>query len=95
MLTPAPRPGSDEEWKALLHQLRAQPKTQPRPFFYARVQARLLAPVGAGSSWRWLRRPAYAAVLSAMILAISGDGSVATPLHATAFQGSQSAQPPR
>lgn len=88
----APRPGSEEEWKALLHQLRMQPKAQPRPFFYARVQARLLTAASAASPWRWLRRPAYAVVLSAMILAISGDGSVAATERPSS-QGNHPAQP--
>jgi hypothetical protein len=87
-----PRPGSEEEWEALMRQLRLQPKAQPRPFFYARVQARLLAPAGATSFWRWLWRPAYAAVLSAMIFAISGDGSGAATGATASFRGSHAAQ---
>ena len=87
----APRPGSEEEWEALMHQLRLQPKVQPRPFFYARIQARLLAPAGGPGCWHWLRRPAYAAVLSAMILAISGDNSAAATARISA-PGSQPAQ---
>jgi len=75
------RPGSDEEWQALLHQLRHQPQAQPQPFFYARVQARLSARQAAPRLLLpgWVRRPAYAALLGALLLAVSGDG---TALHA-------------
>lgn len=71
--------GSDEKWEALMHQLRQQPKATPRPFFYARVQARLLATAGAATPLLpdWLRRPAYALVLGALVLAVSGDGPAA------------------
>lgn len=70
-------PGSDAEWEALLAQLRQQPPAQPQPFFYTRVQARLqtrrAAPLGRLPGW--LRRPAYAALLGALVLAVSGDGA--------------------
>ncbi|MGY3089723.1 hypothetical protein ACVWYF_002771 [Hymenobacter sp. UYAg731] len=70
------RPGSDEEWEALMRQLRNQPVAQPRPFFYARVQARLIANAPGSRQWLpvWLRQPAYAALLGALVLALSGDG---------------------
>ena len=69
--------GSDEEWQALLRQLRRQPAPQPRPFFYARVQARLGARRQSALARLpgWLRRPAYAALLGVLILAVSGDGA--------------------
>jgi hypothetical protein len=69
------RPGSDKEWQELLHQLRHQPKPQPQPFFYARVHARLSAQRTTPLAWlpSWVRRPAYAALLGALILAVSGD----------------------
>lgn len=93
MPNPAVRPGSDEEWAALLHQLREQPKAQPRPFFYARVQARLAAP----APWvpGWVRRPAYVALLGLLMLAVSGDGA-ALPPAATAnpYSGDQSLSQP-
>ena len=71
------RPGSDAEWEALLAQLRQQPPAQPRPFFYARVQAHLQAQRAAQPAGLpgWLRRPAYAALLGALVLAVSGDGA--------------------
>ena len=86
MSDPTFRPGSDEEWQALLHRLRQQPKAQPQPFFYARVQARLLrqAATTAGLP-AWLRRPIYAAVLGALVLIVSGDnssGPVSSNAHA-------------
>ncbi len=72
------RPDPDEEWEALLRQLR-QPQAQPQPFFYARIQGRLLNKYTPATTWlpAWLRRPVYAAVLSALVLAVSGDGAVA------------------
>lgn len=85
MSKPVFRPGTDEEWAALLRQLRQQPPAQPQPFFYARVQARLAAkaPV-SGAGWRgWVRRPAYVALLGLLGLAMSGDGVVPAPAAAS------------
>ncbi len=87
-------PGSDAEWEALLHQLRRHPKAEPQPFFYARVHARLLANVDTAATWlpAWLRRPMYAAVLGALVLAMSGDGAVAAPastFHQASAPGQQ------
>ena len=77
MPNPDRYPGSEEEWQDLLTQLRRQPQPQPQPFFYARVQARLGArrPAPPAALPGWLRRPAYAALLGALILAVSGDGA--------------------
>ncbi len=68
-------PGADQEWHDLLNQLRRQPHPQPRPFFYARVQARLDARRAGPLPWLpgWLRRPAYAALLGALVLSLTGD----------------------
>lgn len=83
MSKPPLRPGSDEEWEALLHQLRQLPPAQPRPFFYARVRARLAAHPARPAAWYgWLdsvRRPAYVALLGLLGLAMSGDGVVLPP----------------
>ncbi|HEX8329837.1 MAG TPA: hypothetical protein VF629_20030 [Hymenobacter sp.] len=70
------RPDTDEAWHDLLGQLHRQPKAQPRPFFYGRVQARLAAKTSAEKDLlpAWLRRPAYAALLGALVLSLSGDG---------------------
>ncbi len=78
MSKPVPRPGSNEEWDALLHQLRQLPPAQPQPFFYARVRARLAAqePTARNGWLGWLRRPAYVALLGLLGLAMSGDGVV-------------------
>ncbi len=75
------RPGSGAEWDDLLRQLRQQPQVQPRPFFYARVQARLAARQAPTTTRlpAWARRPAYAALLGALVLAVSGDGSALRP----------------
>ena len=66
---------SDADWEAALRQLRAQPYPQPRPFFYGRVHARLVAGAAAPAHPlpAWLRRPAYAALLGALVLGLSGD----------------------
>ena len=73
----AVRPLSDEEWKDLMRQLHAQPQVRPRPFFYTRVYARLTADASAKSQplTAWLRRPAYAALLGALVMTLSGDGA--------------------
>ena len=77
----APRPVPDEEWDDLVRQLRPQPQSRPRPFFYARVQARLAADAAAKSQALpgWLRRPVYAALLGALVLSLSGDGVALRP----------------
>jgi len=66
-----------EEWSALLQQLRKQAAVHPQPFFYNRVQARLAARQGLAGSWLpgWARRPAYIALVSALLLVMSGDGA--------------------
>ena len=81
------RPDSDEEWEELLRRLRHQPKAQPKPFFYARVHARLVAEL-APAPWLpgWVRRPAYVALLGALVLAVSGDGAALRPAAAPAAQ---------
>ncbi|WP_460618384.1 hypothetical protein [Hymenobacter ruber] len=67
------RPEPDQEWEDLLGQLRTQPQAQPRPFFYSRVQARLSAQTRP--AWRpsWVRRPAFALLLGALVLLLGGD----------------------
>ena len=84
MLNSAPQPGSEEEWEALLRQLRQPATGSPSPFFYARVRARLESQANRPFSWLppWLRRPAYAALLGLLILAVSGDGAAAVHSHA-------------
>ena len=70
------RPDADEAWDDFLRQLPYQAQAQPRPFFYGRVQARLAAQTSAKKDWlpAWLRRPAYAVLLSALVFSLSGDG---------------------
>ena len=68
------RSRSDEDWEEALRQLRAQPQPRPQPFFYGRVHARLAASTAAPHPLpAWLRRPAYAALLGALVLGLSGD----------------------
>jgi hypothetical protein len=79
-------PGSDQdEWAALLEQLREHSTVHPQPFFYTRVQARLAARLEPVGAWlpRWARRPAYVALVSMLILAVSGDGAALRPAAAT------------
>ncbi len=72
---------SDEEWDTLVHQLQAQPHAGPRPFFYNRVHARLTADASGQRQTLpgWLRRPAYAALLGALVMTLSGDGAALRP----------------
>ncbi|MBH8557567.1 hypothetical protein [Hymenobacter negativus] len=66
-------PEGDAEWEGLLQQLRHQPLAQPRPFFYGRVQARLAAETSRAWLPGWMRRPAYAMLVGALVLVLSGD----------------------
>ena len=76
------RPSSDEEWEALMHQLHNQPKARLGPFFYTRLHARLATDTAAKSPLfpAWLRRPAYAALLGALFITLSGDGPALHPV---------------
>ena len=76
MTNPATRPPADEEWDNLLRQWRNQPQAQPRPFFYSRVRARLVAEAAAERQLlpNWLRWPSYA-VMVLIVLLLSGDGA--------------------
>jgi hypothetical protein len=75
----APRPTADDEWADLLRQLRQQSPGQPQPYFYSRVQARLAAETDRAWWPGWVRRPAYALLLGALVLALSGDDSALVP----------------
>ena len=82
MPNPTATSGPEEEWAELLRQLQRQAPAQPRPFFYARVQARLAARPRA-IFWlpNWARRPAYV-LLGGLGLAVSGDGVALPPSSA-------------
>lgn len=69
------RPAPDEEWEDLMRQLHNRPEVRPLPFFYNRVSARLSANAAARSRGLpgWMLRPAYAALLGAVVLTLSGD----------------------
>ena len=71
----AARPDADQEWEELMRQLRTRPLVPPRPFFYSRVQARLTTAANRPVLPGWVRRPAYAMLLGALVLALSGDGA--------------------
>lgn len=75
------RPAPDEEWEDLMRQLHDQPLGSPRPFFYSRLNARLAALDAAKDRVLpgWMLRPAYAALLGAMVLTLSGDGRALRP----------------
>lgn len=64
-----------------MRQLREQPKARLRPYFYSRVHARLAANAAATSQLlpAWLRRPAYAVLLGALVMTLSGDGAALRP----------------
>lgn len=97
MSNPTIRPGSDEEWEDLMRQLRQQPPATLRPFFYARVQARLTTRLAAQYSWlpSWVRRPAYVALLLAVVLIVHGDGTTLRPtVVASQFSGQPHSQRP-
>ena len=64
---------ADPEWEELMNRLRAQQPSQPRPYFYNRVQARLAAETRRPWLPGWVRRPAYALLFGALVLALSGD----------------------
>lgn len=90
------RPSPDEKWNDLLRQLQNQPKAQPQPLFYNRVRARLVAdaPADSATLLGWLRRPAYAVLLGALVLTLSGDESGPDLTSAAAYSG-DSQLPPR
>ena len=71
----------EEEWEDLMRQLQDQPQVQPRPFFYSRVSARLSNRIAAQSRALpvWMLRPAYAVLLGAIMLTLSGDARALRP----------------
>ena len=83
-----PDSAADQEWGELMGRLRAQQPSQPRPYFYNRVQARLDAERRRPWLPGWVRRPVYALLLGALVLALSGDdGTALTPGAAPAPAG--------
>ncbi|MBF9143513.1 hypothetical protein [Hymenobacter properus] len=93
MTEPNRHPDSDEAWSDLLSQLARQPPAQPRPFFYGRVQARLAAQAAAEKPLvpGWLRRPAFAALLAALVLSLPGDGAAVGAAREAAGRAGESA----
>ena len=89
-----PRSSADAEWENLLLQWRTQSQAQPRPYFYQRVHARLVAGEPA-RPWlpAWLRRPAYAAMLGLLGLALSGDCAALTSTSGAAPQPAEPVSP--
>lgn len=97
MTDPTARYGTDDEWDELLRPWRTQPAAGPRPFFYGRVRARLERATAARQQARtaWLRRTAYAALLGALLLGLSGDSAAAAASPAAGRGGLPSALPVR
>lgn len=89
-----PRSDNDADWENLLRQWRNQPDVQPRPFFYQRVRARLVAAEPVRPAWlpAWLHRPAYAALLALLGVALSGDCAPLSAARSAAPQAQPAAQ---
>ena len=74
MSTPRNLPEDDEAWTTRLRSLHPQAPPEPRPFFFARLQARLAAQQPRPATLpTWLRRVAYAFSLGALGLALNAD----------------------
>ncbi|OUJ70275.1 hypothetical protein [Hymenobacter crusticola] len=74
MPNPFNLPEDDEAWTTLLRSLQPPTPAEPRPFFYARLQARLAAqPPQPTMLPPWLRRMAYAFSVGALVLALNAD----------------------
>ena len=69
-----PNQAAEQAWQELLDQLQAPP-VPPRPFFYTRLQARLAETAPAPAPARWLRRPAFAALLGGLMLVLHADSA--------------------
>ncbi|WP_303312633.1 hypothetical protein [Hymenobacter sp. BT730] len=68
----------DAAWTALLRTLPSPSHAEPRPYFFTRLQARLDAQQPQPAALpTWLRRPVYALLLGALVLALNAD----TALH--------------
>ncbi|QDA60647.1 hypothetical protein [Hymenobacter jejuensis] len=65
-------PEDDEAWTTLLRSL-PQGQLEPRPFFFARLQARLATQPPLLALPTWLRRSVYAFSLAALVLALNAD----------------------
>ncbi|RSK24508.1 hypothetical protein [Hymenobacter metallilatus] len=75
-------PPPDDAWTDLLRPLREPELPEPRPYFYARLEARMAAeqPPPVALPW-WLRRPAYAATLGTLVLALNAGAAVYYARH--------------
>jgi hypothetical protein len=70
-------PEDDEAWTARMRTLYPQGLPEPQPFFFTRLQARLEAqPPTPAVLPTWLRRPAYAFSLGALVLALNAGAAV-------------------
>lgn len=73
-------PEEEEEeaaWLARLRPLRGPEPPAPRPFFYARLHARLVTAQAPAAAWLgWLRRPAYALSFAALVLAANAGAAL-------------------
>lgn len=78
MSDPLNLPEDDEAWTSLLRSLRQGPP-EPRPFFFARLQARLATQQPQPPALpTWLRRSVYAFSVAALVLALNADTAMFT-----------------
>ncbi|SNR94601.1 hypothetical protein [Hymenobacter mucosus] len=87
-----PLPEEDEAWTARLRALQPLGPPEPRPFFFTRLQARLDARQAPTTMLpAWLRRPAYALFLGALVLALNADTAVSKSVSPPTSSSSSSA----
>ena len=69
-------PEDDEAWTARMRTLRPDGPPEPKPFLYTRLQASLAAQASPETLPSWLRRPAYAFSLGALVLVLNVGAAV-------------------
>lgn len=72
----APHHPDDEAWTALLRPLREPEAPMPRPFFYARLEARLVAGAWPLALPAWLRHPVSVGLLVLLVLTLNIGAAV-------------------
>ena len=91
-IIPTP-PDDDEAWTALMRTLRPEGPPEPQPFLYTRLQARLAAEATPKALPTWLRRPAYAFSLGALVLVLNVGAAVYYVRQQPAAAAAPSAEP--